>query len=181
MPSDAELANQTLTEESTLRFASFTSNDAVTLGLSIRKRFRASSRHAKGKGLVISIQSLGGHTLFACSVGDSDATGVSLDAWLAIEGMLKVVKRTGHSSFYVERGMAAIGKTQETMGIPFPEYRINGGAFPIWLQNCSITPVAVCAAYGGSSQEDHNLVVGVVRDYLSKHSSPAGDAGSTVA
>ncbi|KZW03843.1 hypothetical protein EXIGLDRAFT_715890 [Exidia glandulosa HHB12029] len=182
MPSDAELANQTLTEESTLRFASFTSNDAVTLGLSIRKRFRASSRHAKGKGLVLSIQSIGGHTLFACTVGDQDATGVSMDAWLSIEGMIRVVKRTGHSSFYVERGMNAIGKTQKQMGIPFPDYRLNGGAFPIWLQNSSVCPIAVVAAYGGSSQEDHNLVVGVVRDYLSKQASASpGEAQSTVA
>lgn len=95
---------------------------ARTGRLSIRKRFRASSRHAKGtrynfqlthrhvsraqqvkltrvgKGIVISIESIGGHTLFACTVGDSDATGVSMDAWLSVEGMIKVVKRTGHSA-----------------------------------------------------------------------------------
>ncbi|KAH7100585.1 hypothetical protein BKA62DRAFT_771354 [Auriculariales sp. MPI-PUGE-AT-0066] len=174
MPSDAELANQTLGEEANLRFGLFTSNDAVTLGLSIRKRFRASSRHAKGKGLVIKIESAGGHTLFACTVGDNDATGVSMDAWLAVEGMIKVVKRTGHSSYYVERGMLAIGKTQKQMGIPFPEFRLNGGAFPIWLQNSSICPIAIVAAYGASTQEDHNLVVGVVRDYLAKQHSSNG-------
>lgn len=117
---------------------------------------------------MISIQSIGGHTLFACTVGDSDATSVSMDAWLAIEGMIKVVKRTGHSSYYVERGMMAIGKTQKggwsfqtrgfcnclspaaEMGIPFPEYRINGGAFPIWLQNAPVCPIAVAAVYGGA-------------------------------
>jgi hypothetical protein len=36
-----------------------------------------------------------------------------MDAWLAVDGMIKVVKRTGHSSYYVERGMLAIGKTQK--------------------------------------------------------------------
>ena len=88
-PSDAELATQTLNEEASYRFASFTANDAVTLGLSLRKRFRASSRHARGKGLVISIQTIAGHTLFSCTVGDlggiSGVGDVSLDSWACLE------------------------------------------------------------------------------------------------
>lgn len=88
-PSDAELATQTLNEEASYRFASFTANDAVTLGLSLRKRFRASSRHARGKGLVISIQTIAGHTLFACTVGDlggiSGVGDVSLDSWTCLD------------------------------------------------------------------------------------------------
>ena len=141
-PSDAEIANQVLTEEANYRFTSFSANDAVTLGLSIRKRFRASSRHAKGKGLVISIQTIAGHTLFSCTVGDlghpSGIADVSLDSWACLEvsicaslsggfpaaevewrpqGMIAVVKRTGHSSFYVEKGMAAMGKTPKQMGL----------------------------------------------------------------
>lgn len=69
-PSDAELATQALSEEATYRFPYFSAGEAVTLGLSLRKRFRSSTRHAKGKGLVISIQTISGHTLFACTVGD---------------------------------------------------------------------------------------------------------------
>lgn len=88
-PSDAELATQTLNEESSYRFRSFTANDAVTLGLSIRKRFRASTRHGKGKGLVIAIQSIAGHPLFSCTVGDlggiSGIGDVSLDSWSCLE------------------------------------------------------------------------------------------------
>ncbi|GJJ07585.1 hypothetical protein Clacol_001788 [Clathrus columnatus] len=170
MPSDSELANQALIEENSLRFSSFSSSDAVTLGLSIRKRFRASSRHAKGKGLVISIEAVGGHTLFACTVGDLGAGMgcVSLDSWCCVKGMIKVVNRIGHSSFYVEKGMAAVGKTPETLGIPYPEFRCNGGAFPIWLENAPCCPIAVVAAYGGSSQEDHHLVVTTIRDFLTK-------------
>ena len=115
MPTPADLATQALSSESTYRFPSFSANDAVTIGLSLRKRFRASSRHAKGKGLVISIQTIGGHTLFACTVGDlghpSGVGDVSTDSWAAVEGMCNVVKRTGHSSFYVEMGMGAMGKS----------------------------------------------------------------------
>lgn len=40
--------------------------------------------------------------------------------------MITVVKRTGHSSYYVEKGMAAMGKTASQMGIQ-GDYRICGG------------------------------------------------------
>lgn len=40
--------------------------------------------------------------------------------------MISVVKRTGHSSYYVEKGMAAMGKTPSQMGIQ-GDYRICGG------------------------------------------------------
>lgn len=43
MPSDGELAGDALQEESLLRFPSFKMEDAVTLGMNLRKRFRASS------------------------------------------------------------------------------------------------------------------------------------------
>ena len=42
MPSDAELAGDALNEESLLRFPSFKMEDAVVLGMNLRKRFRAS-------------------------------------------------------------------------------------------------------------------------------------------
>ncbi|EKM59436.1 uncharacterized protein PHACADRAFT_114191 [Phanerochaete carnosa HHB-10118-sp] len=158
-PSDAELATQTLNEESSYRFHSFSANDAVTLGLSIRKRFRASSRHAKGKGLVVSIQSIAGHPLFSCTVGDlgglSGIGDVSLDSWACLEGMIEVVKRTGHSSYYVEKGMAAMGKTPAQMGIKADH--LCGGAFPIWLENAPCCPIAIAACYSGSSVDDHHV------------------------
>jgi uncharacterized protein (UPF0303 family) len=130
-PSDAELATQTLNEETSYRFPSFCAADAVTLGLSIRKRFRASSRHVtKGRGLVISIQTIAGHTLFACTVGDLGGQGgigdVSLDSWASLEGMINVVRRTGHSSFYVEKGISALGKSVTEIGIR-SEYTVYGG------------------------------------------------------
>jgi len=137
MPTQADLATQALNSETNYRFPSFSANDAVTIGLSIRKRFRASSRHAKGKGLVISVQTIAGHTLFACTVGDlghpSGIGDVSMDSWQVVEGMINVVRRTGHSSFYVEMGMGAMGKTAKQMNLQ-GELRVNGGAFPVWLE-----------------------------------------------
>ncbi|KAF9482028.1 hypothetical protein BDN70DRAFT_911977 [Pholiota conissans] len=158
-PTDAELATQALAEEGKYRFPSFSASDAVTLGLSLRKRFRSSTRHVKGKGLVISIQTIAGHPLFACTVGDLGDIGgigdVSLDSWTCLEGMINTVKRTGHSSFYVEKGMSAMGKNQQI-------------AFPIWLENAPCCPIAVAACYSGSSPDDHYLVSTTIRDYLAK-------------
>jgi uncharacterized protein (UPF0303 family) len=128
-PTDAELANTALEEEAKYRFPSFSANDAVTLGLSLRKRFRSSSRHQRlGRGLVISIQTIVGHTLFSCTVGDLGNTvgDVSLDSWTSLDGMIAVVRRTGHSSFYVEKGMGAMGKTPQQLGLA-PDLRIHGG------------------------------------------------------
>ena len=80
--------------------------------------------------MVISIQTIAGHTLFSCTVGDlghvSGIGDVSLDSWACLEGMISVVRRTGHSSYYVEKGMSAMGKTAKQMGIQ-TEHRVNGG------------------------------------------------------
>ncbi|KAF8631236.1 hypothetical protein AX15_002565 [Amanita polypyramis BW_CC] len=171
VPTDAELATQALAEEGSYRFPSFTAADAVTLGLSIRKRFRASQRHGKGKGMIISIQTIAGHTLFSCTVGDlghiSGIGDVSLDSWACLEGMVNVVRRTGHSSYYVEKGMSAMGKTAKQMGIQ-GEHQVNGGAFPIWLENAPCCPIAIAACYSGSSHDDHYLVSQTVKDYVVK-------------
>ena len=40
--------------------------------------------------------------------------------------MIQVVRRTGHSSYYVEKGMGAMGRTPKQMGIQ-GEFRITGG------------------------------------------------------
>ena len=68
-----------------------------------------------------------------------------------MKGMISVVRRTGHSSYYVEKGMNAMGKTPKQLGIQ-PDLKICGGgqfmyfratwiglmfpvvAFPIWLE-----------------------------------------------
>ncbi|KAH7916816.1 hypothetical protein BJ138DRAFT_1096943 [Hygrophoropsis aurantiaca] len=171
IPSEAELASKALADEGKYRFSSFSASDAVTLGLSIRKRFRGSSRHAKGKGIVISIQTIAGHTLFACTVGDlgggSGIADVSLDSWTCVESMINVVKRTGHSSYYVEKGMVMGGKTAKQLGNQ-AEIGVIGGAFPIWLENAHCCPIAVVACYSGSSHDDHHLVETTIRDYLYK-------------
>jgi len=141
--------------------------------LSLRKRFRASTRYSKGKGLVITVQTIAGHPLFSCTVGDlggvSGVGDVSLDSWSVLEGMVNVVKRTGHSSYYVEKGMSAMAKGQAGVQT---DLRVYGGAFPIWLENALCCPIAVIACYSGSSKDDHHLVVTSIKDFLKKLKGP---------
>lgn len=58
---------------------------------------------------------------------------VSLDSWECLEGMVAVVKRTGHSSFYVEKGMSAMGKTAKQF-VEGGDVRVNGGG------KCGVIP-----------------------------------------
>lgn len=44
-----------------------------------------------------------------------------------MEGMISAVRRTGHSSYYVEKGMSAMGKTPKQLGLPGDIPRIQGG------------------------------------------------------
>jgi len=79
---------------------------------------------------VISIQTIAGHSLFSCTVGDlghpSGIADVSLDSWACLEGMVNVVKRTSHSSYFVEKGMSAMGKTAKQIGLD-EDTRVTGG------------------------------------------------------
>ncbi|GAV99453.1 hypothetical protein LENED_000911 [Lentinula edodes] len=70
-----------------------------------------------------------------------------------------------------------MGKTPKQLGLPGELPRIQGGAFPIWLENAPCCPIAVAGCYSGSSQDDHNLVSTTVRDYLNKilRNSAGGD------
>jgi len=78
-----------------------------------------------------------------------------------------VVRRTGHSSYYVEKGMSAAGKMPTQTGVR-GEFKVCGGAFPVWLENAPCCPIAVVACYSGSSPEDHHLVANALRDYIKK-------------
>lgn len=51
--------------------------------------------------------------------------------------MIAVVKRTGHSSYYVEKGMGAMGKSPAQMGIPEREFKIHGGGADLCCKHLS--------------------------------------------
>ncbi|KAG9219292.1 hypothetical protein CCMSSC00406_0001702 [Pleurotus cornucopiae] len=185
-PTDAEIATQVLADEYSYRFPSFSASDAVTLvGLSFARTStnQPTNRHQPMQ-LLGSLNKKKVPRVLSSQQGEGDGDlghesgigDVSLDSWACVEGMINCVKRTGHSSYYVEKGMGAMGKTPKQLGIQGAEYRIHGGAFPIWLENAHCCPIAVVACYSGSSQDDHHLVVNTVRDYLNKIMRNSGSA-----
>jgi uncharacterized protein (UPF0303 family) len=176
--SAAELAALALSDERALRLPRFSANDAVTLGLSLRKRFRGTARHARaGAGALVGVYDALGHTLFACTVGDLAGHGdVGLEAWDRVKGMVELVRRTGHCTFYIEKGMQAVGKTVEQLGLTGDLHVAGGGlflprplpdvtrayfyfltAFPLWLDNAPTCPIAIVVLHSGESSEDHRV------------------------
>ncbi|CAE7224989.1 unnamed protein product [Rhizoctonia solani] len=187
--SDAEIVEEVFAQEATLRFPSFTSNDAYNIGGIIRAKFL--KKHLPSspfkedtissvastvssdedqppewahRGIVISISTFTGHTLFACTVGDE--TQVTPDNWVWVEGKRNIVRRFNHSSYYMGRKLAATGKTQESANLPFPEYATHGGAFPVWLKNAPSSPVAVIVVSGLPQRDDHMIIVETLREYI---------------
>ncbi|KAF8608417.1 hypothetical protein BDV93DRAFT_466774 [Ceratobasidium sp. AG-I] len=186
--SDAEIVEEVFEQESVLRFPSFNSSDAFNIGSAIREKFlskhlpnpgyddttisSAASTASSGRpepvwanrGIVISISTFTGHTLFACTVGlESEVTP---DNWVWVEGKRNVVRRFNHSSYYMGRKLAAAGKTQQTANLPFPEYATHGGAFPVWLKNAPSSPVAVIVVSGLPQRDDHMIIVETLKEYI---------------
>ncbi|KAB5593809.1 hypothetical protein CTheo_2778 [Ceratobasidium theobromae] len=193
--SDAEIVLEVFEQEAALRFPSFNSADAFNIGSLIRAKFLAkhlppssyrdesaissvastasSDTQAPewaNRGIVISISTFTGHTLFACTVGAESE--VTPDNWIWVEGKRNVVRRFNHSSYYIGRKLAAAGKTQESANLPFPEYATHGGAFPVWLQNAPSSPVAVIVVSGLPQRDDHMIIVEALREYIPGITSP---------
>ena len=59
------------------------------------------------------------------------------------QGMIEVVKRTGHSSYYVEKGMAAMGKTPEQMGIKTDHLCGGGGYLLSGTEKATLTSFSI--------------------------------------
>lgn len=93
-----------------MRFPYFSSTEAFEIGVAIRTRFLSAQADGGfvGRGIVISISTFTGHTLFSCSCGDDSAVGP--DNWTWVEGKKNIVRLYNHSSFYQGRKALASGK-----------------------------------------------------------------------
>lgn len=86
---DVQIAAEILNEEAALRFISFRTEDAVTIGMNLRKRFRSSNKHARGRGAVISIQ-------VRCVVLKSQNNAHTLPSFPFINPMFTPVDASAH-------------------------------------------------------------------------------------
>ena len=64
----------------------------------------------------ISIQSGSSTGSIPLPSANTTGNGPSLDSWARLEAIMKVASRTGHSSFYVEKGRQVLGKSANELG-----------------------------------------------------------------
>lgn len=148
----ADLAEQ----ESTLQFTSFTNTDALALGSQL-----VAAAQERNAPVAIEIRR-NGHQLFKVALPGATPDN---DGWIARKAA--VVQRFGHSSLYV-RTMCEVEGTslEETYGLNPAEYAAHGGAFPVIVR--SVGPVGVIVVSGLPQLEDHQLIIDVLSDFLSR-------------
>ena len=152
MPEEDVLA-ELLAEERELQFDSFDNAAAWELGQRLVAAARAGSH-----GVTVDIRR-GEQQLFHAAL---DGTSADNDAWIRRKN--NVVRRFGHSSYYVGRECAAAGASLEERFFVDPrEYSAHGGAFPIVIRGVGV--VGTVTVSGLPQAEDHRLVVSVLRDF----------------
>ncbi len=145
-----------LDEEKDLQFSHFNEETAWRIGSWLYKT--AATEH-----LAVTIDiTLSGRRLFHAA---RPGTSADNDAW--IERKIRLVNRTGHSSFYMGQHLKSQGKTIETaMLLPECDYAPHGGCFPILLKHTGM--VGTITVSGLPQEDDHKLVVRALRSHLKK-------------
>ena len=149
-----QVLEQLLQEEHELQFVSFNESTAWQIGCQLVER-------AQKEGLPITIDiTRGSHQLFHASLR---GTSPDNDEW--VRRKVRLVNRFGHSSFYVGQLLKSKAKgLQEAYSISEGEYAPHGGCFPVIVKNTGM--VGTITVSGLAQEEDHRLVVEVIREYL---------------
>lgn len=152
------MVNELLKLEEELVFESFSSKDALELGMTF---IRIAKQMNKG-GIGIKIEK-NRHVLFTYLM---DGTMPENEYWY--DRKKNVVDRYFHSSKYVEEKFKADGTTFEESGLlDLEQFQAVGGSFPLILKHAGVIgSITVC---GLSGEEDHLLCVQGIREYLEKN------------
>ena len=157
-----DLLAELLAQERELQFDSFDNTAAWELGSML-----VAAAHAGSHGVTIDI-ARGEQQLFHAAL---DGTSADNDAW--IQRKNAVVRRFGHSSFYVGRECEQAGASLDERFFVDPRsYSAHGGAFPIIIRGVGV--VGTVTVSGLPQAEDHRLVVSVLRDYARTRSARNG-------
>ena len=85
------------------------------------------------------------------------------DEW--IKRKVRVVRRFGYSSFYMGQLLKSQNKSmEEKFFISASEYGPHGGCFPVIIKGSGM--IGTITVSGLAQEEDHALVVQVIRAYL---------------
>ena len=146
-----ESLEELLAQEEELQFTTFTNDDAWALG-------NALAAAARERELPVTIDiSRGEQRLFHAGMPGSAADN---DAW--IERKNRVVRRFGHSSYFM--GVQGGDAFAANYLLDEREFAAHGGAFPIRVRGVGV--VGTVTVSGLPQEEDHRLVVSVLRDFL---------------
>ena len=141
-------------QEEVLQFSEFTNETALALGLALVEAARSEE-----KSVTIDI-SRNGQQLFHCALPGTSADN---DAWIKRKN--RVVKRFGHSSFFMGVFYKSKDTTiQDTAYLDPNRFAAHGGAFPIIVRNVGV--VGAVTVSGLPQEEDHDLVVRVLSEHL---------------
>jgi uncharacterized protein (UPF0303 family) len=143
-------SDELLAQEEELQFGSFSNEDAWRLGGMLVEA-------AAGLPVAIAIFR-GEQRLFHAGLEGSAADN---DEW--IERKNRVVRRFGHSSFYM--GVSSEGEFNSRFLLDEREFAAHGGAFPVIVRGVGV--VGTVTVSGLPQEEDHRLVVSVLREFLS--------------
>jgi len=159
----AETPEELLAQEAELQFERFDNDTALELGQAL-----VTAARAGGLAVTVDIRR-GEQQLFHAALA---GTAADNDAW--VERKNRVVRRFGHSSFYVGTMLGLEGTTLEEKFLLDPAvFAAHGGAFPVMVRHVGM--VGTVTVSGLPQAEDHRLVVAVLRRFLD---SPVGEARS---
>ncbi len=154
MTDDDALIRELEREETELQFESFGNDSALELGLLLVEEAKAG-----GHAVAIDIERAG-HQLFHYAF---PGTSPDNDQWIARKN--RVVNRFHRSSLAVGTRLRKSGASiEEKYLISSFDYAAHGGAFPIILKGTGV--VGTVTVSGLAQEEDHALVVRVLRKYL---------------
>lgn len=142
-------------QEEEVQFARFSNDTALEVGMALVRAARE-----KGKAVTVDI-TRAGQQLFHFAMA-----GTSIDNGEWVKRKNRVVTRFGHSSYYMGISLKKAGQTiEEKYLLPESEYAPHGGAFPLLIKGVGV--VGTITVSGLPQEEDHELVVSVLRQFLS--------------
>jgi uncharacterized protein (UPF0303 family) len=149
-----DILKQLLQEEQEFQFKRFNEETAWQIGSQLVER-------ATREKLAVTIDiTRGNHQLFHASLRGTSSDN---DEW--IKRKVRLVYRFGHSSFYMGQLLKSKGKRiEESYLLSEMDYAPHGGCFPIIVKDTGM--VGTITVSGLPQEEDHKLVIQVIRDFL---------------
>ena len=156
-----ESPEELLAQERELQFQRFDNDTALALG-----QVLVDAAREERLAVTVDIRR-GEQQLFHAALA---GTAADNDAW--IERKNRVVRRFGHSSYYVGTLLGLEGTTiEEKFLLDGTLYAAHGGAFPVMVRDVGM--VGTVTVSGLPQAEDHRLVVTVLHAFLGLH-APSG-------